>query len=70
MRTLACTWKIKMTLLKYFKKAIVLPNPDGPLSDRMPSSAILSANNEVESLLTQDNGDSSSQCETVTRKRG
>ena len=32
-----------MALLKYLrKKATVLPNPDGPLSDRMPSAAIFS----------------------------
>ena len=60
-----------MALLKYFKKSTVLPNPDGPLSDRMPSSAIISANKEVESLLTQvKDGSSSAQSTTVTRKRG
>lgn len=57
-----------MVLLKYFKKSTVLPNPNGPLSDRMPSSAIISANKEVESLLTQgQDGSSSAQS---TRKRG
>uniref|UniRef100_A0A1X7SY85 DDE-1 domain-containing protein n=1 Tax=Amphimedon queenslandica TaxID=400682 RepID=A0A1X7SY85_AMPQE len=44
-----------MALFKYFKKSSLLPNPEGPLSDRMPSKAILSANREVESLvMTED----------------
>ena len=44
-----------MALYKYFKKtsASVLPNPDGPLSSRIPSSAIVKANEEVEPLLTE-----------------
>ena len=41
-----------MALLKYFrKKATVLSNPDGPLSERMPSAAISSVNNEVKDLV-------------------
>ena len=52
-----------MALLKYLrKKAIVLPNPDGPLSDRVPSAAISSANNEVKDLVNATSSDS--------RKRG
>ena len=52
-----------MALLKYLrKKATVLPNPDGPLSDRMPSAAISSANNEVKDLVNATPSDS--------RKRG
>ena len=43
-----------MALVKYFKKSSVLPNPDGPLSERMPSSSIALANKEVESLLDSD----------------
>ena len=43
-----------MTLLKYFKKSSFLPNPDCPLSERMPSSSIASANKDVESLLNDD----------------
>ena len=46
-----------MALLKYLrKKAIVLPNPDGPLSDRVPSAA------EVKDLVNATSSDS--------RKRG
>ena len=43
-----------MVLLKYFKKSSFLPNPDGPLSEEMPSSSIALANKEVESLLDGD----------------
>ena len=52
-----------MALLKYLrKKATILPNPDGPLSDCMPSAAISSANNEVKDLVNATPSDS--------RKRG
>ena len=40
-----------IALLKYFKKESVLPNPEGPLSDRLPSSSIAFANKEVKPLL-------------------
>ena len=40
-----------MALLKYFKKSSSLPNPNGPLSQRMPSSSIASANKEVQDVL-------------------
>ena len=43
-----------MALLKYFKKATVLPNPEGPLSDRMPSAAISAANKEVKELVVSE----------------
>ena len=43
-----------MALLKYFKKASVLPNPNGPLSSHVPPSAIASANNEVKPLLEKE----------------
>ena len=43
-----------MALLKYFKKSSFLPDPDGPISERMPSSSIASANKDVESLLDDD----------------
>ena len=43
-----------MALLKYFNKATVLPNLDGPLSDNMPSAAISSANNEVKDLVVRE----------------
>ena len=48
-----------MALLKYLrKKATFLPNPDGPLSDRIPSAAISSANNEVKDLVNATPSDS------------
>ena len=41
-----------MALLKYFrKKATIMPNPDGPLSECMPSATIFSVNNEVKDLV-------------------
>ena len=43
-----------MVLLKYFNKATVLPNPEGPLSDSMPSAAISSANKEVKDLVVRE----------------
>lgn len=45
---------VKMALLKYFKKSSLLPNPEGPLSDQVPSKAILSANKEVEKLVVSE----------------
>ena len=47
-----------MALLKYLKKLTVLPNPDGPLSERMLSAAISSANNEVKDLVDATPSDS------------
>ena len=41
-------------LYKHLKKTSVLPNPDGPLSARLPSSAIAKANEEVDPLLTEN----------------
>ena len=38
-------------LLKYFKKASVLSNPNGPLSSSVPPSSIVLANKEVKPLL-------------------
>ena len=43
-----------MALLKYFQKVTVLPNPDGPLSDHVPSPVIVSANKEVRDLVVQE----------------
>ena len=40
-------------IYKHLKKTSVLPNPDGPLSARLPSSAIAKANEEVDPLLTE-----------------
>ena len=39
-----------MALFKYFKKCTVLPNPEGPLSSRMPPAVIVLANKELEQL--------------------
>ena len=56
-----------MALFKYFKKATSLPNPEGPLSDRMPPAAIYSPNKEVQDLVIKgDHSNSSSH----SRKRG
>ena len=43
-----------MALLKYFKKSSFLPDPDGPISEQMPTSSIALANKDVESLLDGD----------------
>ncbi len=43
-----------MALYKYFKKNSVLPNPDGPLSTRVPPSAIAEANKQVQPLIEND----------------
>ena len=46
-----------MALYKYFEKAPStsgLPNPNGPLLDRMPSEAILAANREQSGLALQE----------------
>uniref|UniRef100_A0A1X7SSP5 Uncharacterized protein n=1 Tax=Amphimedon queenslandica TaxID=400682 RepID=A0A1X7SSP5_AMPQE len=53
-----------MSLLKYFNKS-VLPNPEGPLSDRVPTAVISSANKEVKDLVS-----TSSRATTSTAKRG
>ena len=46
-----------MALYKYFKKVpSALPNPNGPLSGRMPSEAISSANHEMLALVHRDTG--------------
>ena len=61
-----------MALLKYFNKTTVLPNPDGPLSDRMPSAAISSANKEVKDLVVRESDMPNSQLTNgpVKRPRG
>ena len=43
-----------MALLKYFRKVSVLPNPDGPLSDHVPSAVIASANKVVGDLVVRE----------------
>ena len=40
-----------MALLKFLKKSSVLPHPNGPLSEQVPSSSIAAANKEVKSLV-------------------
>ena len=42
---------VLMALLKYLKPKNGLPDPNGPLSNVVSSSAIASANREVENLL-------------------
>ena len=51
-----------MVVLKYLREKAVLPNPNGPLLDCMPSAAIFSANKEVKDLVDATPSDS--------RKRG
>ena len=53
---------MRIVLLKYLREKAVLPNPNGPLSDHMPSAAISSANKEVKDLVNATPSDS--------RKRG
>lgn len=40
-------------VIQIFQKASVLPNPDGPLSAGVPSSAIAEANRKVQPLLIE-----------------
>ena len=47
-----------MALLKYFKKASVLPNANGPLSTSVPPSTIVSVNKDVKPLLDGQPSDS------------
>ena len=51
-------WQEKMSILKYFKLTKPandhLPDPEGTLSSRLPSSAIASANSEVRSVIDRD----------------
>ena len=50
------TWiNTNMVLLNYFKKSSFLPNPNGPLSEQMPSSSIALANRDVQNLLNDEN---------------
>ena len=44
----------EMPLLKYFKKATVLPDPEGSLSDRMPPTAMSLADKELKCLVIQE----------------
>ena len=50
------TWiNTNVVLLKYFKKSSFLPNPNGPLSEQMPSSSIVLADRDVQNLLSDEN---------------
>jgi len=40
-----------MVLLKYLREKAILPNPNDPLLDHMPSAAISLANKEVKDLV-------------------
>ena len=46
-----------MALLKYYKLKEKLPKPDGPLSQSIPSSSILAANEEVSKVGRECSGD-------------
>ena len=54
-----------MALLKYFAKPkkMTLPDPTGALSREVPSSAIVSANNEVQKIASLSES-------LVSKKRG
>ena len=55
-----------MALYKYFQKApSALPNPNGPLLDRMPSEVISSANREVLGFVLLDSTVQSSKTKTT-----
>ena len=46
-----------MALYRYFKKADgSLPDPKGPLSRKVPFSSISRANEEVQAVLSRENG--------------
>ena len=55
-----------MALFKYFKKS-ALPNPDGPLSNHIPSTSIIAANKEVQPVLDSQASESN---HNSSRKRG
>ena len=42
-----------MSLLKYFTREFVLPHPNGPLSQSVPSSSIPAANKAVEGISSE-----------------
>ena len=46
-------------LLKYFKRKSDLPSPNGPLSQKMPSSTIQAANDSVLSVVSTVEGNGS-----------
>ena len=52
---------MRMALLKYLREKAILPNPNGPLSDHMPSAAISSLNKEVKDLANTTPSDSRKQ---------
>ena len=61
-----------MALLRYFKlkrERQQLPDPNGPLSLKVPSSGISAANLCVSKLLDKTSGDSNGEC-SVTGARG
>ena len=45
-----------MALLKFLKKSSVLPHPNGPLSERVPSSSVAAANKVKSRVVTPVNG--------------
>ena len=57
-----------MALFKYYKLKEKVPKPDGPLSQYIPSSSILAANEELSRLAgSEHSGDDS---KTMCGKRG
>ena len=49
-----------MSILNYFKKKTLLPDPEGSLSSSIAPNAIAAANQEVKALLK--NSDAGSKC--------
>ena len=43
--------ELQMVLLKFLEKSSVLPHPNGPLSELVPSSSFATAKKEVKSLV-------------------
>lgn len=43
-----------MVLLKYFNKASILPSPDGPLSEKIPSASIAAANKKIQNTFDSE----------------
>ena len=58
-----------MALYQYFKKSTVLPNPEGSLSNHMPSAAIVSANKEVDDLVFLETDEANQSERTSCKKK-
>ena len=42
-----------MSILNYFKRTSLAPDPKGPLSQEVPSTSIIEANKEVKKVIDQ-----------------